>query len=113
MDGPGARSRLLDSVASRTGRVRELSPSFTRGVLAWARREAGGRSRIEVFGLSSQHLNAYLAPDPIEALATNHLAVYNHLASGEAPYARRNGHGGTTIRRLVTRLRQPPTQTVE
>jgi hypothetical protein len=92
---------------------RELSPSFTRGVIAWARREAGGHSRIEVFGLSSLHLNAYLAPDPIEALATNHLAVYNHLASGEALDARGDRHGGTTIRRLVTRLRELPTQTIE
>ncbi|HLM85115.1 MAG TPA: hypothetical protein VK272_02885 [Solirubrobacteraceae bacterium] len=113
MDGPGARSRLLDSAASRNGSVRELSPSFTRGALAWARREADGHSRIEVFGLSSQHLDAYLAPDPIEALATNHLVVINHLATGETLYACGNGHEGVTIRRLVTRLRQLPLQTVE
>ncbi len=112
MDGPGSRSRLLDSVVGRTGSVRELSPCFTLGVLAWARREAAGRSRIEVFGLASQHLDTYLAPDPIEALATNHLVVENHLATGEAVYAGGDGHGGTTIRRLVTRLRELPTQTV-
>jgi hypothetical protein len=113
MDGPGARSRLLDSVISATGRARELSPAFTDGVLAWARLEAGGHSRIEVFGLASHHVNSYLAPDPIQALATNHLAVYNHLASGEAFYACGNSHGGATIRVLVTRLRQLPTQTVK
>jgi len=113
MDGPGTRSRLLDSATSHTGDARELSPAFTGGVLAWARLEAGGHSRIEVFGLASHRTNAYLAPDPIEALATNHFAVYNHLASGEALYACADGHGGTTIRLLVTRLRELPTQTVK
>jgi hypothetical protein len=113
IDVPGAHSRLLDSITSRSGHARELSPAFTGGVLAWARREAGGHSLIEVFGLASHHASAYLAPDPIEALATNHLAVYNHLASGEAPYACGDGHGGATIRLLATRLRELPTQTVK
>ena len=101
--GLGARSLLLDSVSSGSGSVRELSPSFgfTGGVLAWAHREGGGQSRIEVFGLSSRHLDSYLAPSPIEALATNRLAVHNHLASGEALYARGDGHGGATIRQLI------------
>lgn len=113
IDVPGARSRLLDSLTSRSGDARELSPAFTAGVLAWARREAGGCSRIEVFGLASHRIDTYLAPNPIEALATNHLAVYNHLASGEALYACGDGHGGATIRLLATRLRELPTQTVQ
>ncbi len=113
MDSPGAGSRLLDSVTSHGGGARELSPAFTGGVLAWARREAGERSRIEVFGLASHHINAYLAPNPIEALATNHLAVYNHMVSGEALYACGDDHGGATIRLLATRLRELPTQTVQ
>jgi hypothetical protein len=112
IDIPGAHSRLLDSITSRSGNARELSPASTGGVLAWARREAGGRSGIEVFGLAGHRISAYLAPDPIEALATNHLAVYNHLASGEALYACGDGHGGATIRLLATRLREPPMPTV-
>lgn len=114
MDDPGGRSQLLDGVVSPAGNVRELSPLFTgaetstAGVLAWARREAGEQSRIEVYGLSSRQLTAYLAPNPIEALAANHLVVLNHLATGEAFYARGDGHGGATIAHLVTQSRQLP-----
>jgi hypothetical protein len=66
-----------------------------------------------VFGLSSRHIDTYLAPDPIEALATNHLLVENHLAIGEALYASEDEQGATTIRQLVTQLRQLPLQTAE
>jgi hypothetical protein len=111
IDAPGAHSRLLDSVASRSENAREFSPAFTGGVLAWARRETSGHSLIEVFGLASHLINAYLAPHPIEALATNHLTVHNHLASGEMTYASADGHGGATIRLLLTRLRELPAQT--
>lgn len=116
MDGPGGISQLVDSVVSRTGDVRELSPLFTgaetstTGVLAWARREAGGQSDVEVYGLSSRQHDAYLAPDPIEALAANHLVVLNHLAVGEAFYACGDGHAGATIRHLITHLRELPLQ---
>jgi len=104
LDGLGARSLVLDSVSSGSGTVRELSPSFAGfhgAVLAWARRDGDRQSRIEVFGLASRHLDSYLAPDPIEALATNHLEVVNHLAYGEVLYARGEDHGGATIRQLI------------
>ncbi|MGH2880768.1 MAG: hypothetical protein ACRDK4_14325 [Solirubrobacteraceae bacterium] len=108
LDNSTATSQLLDSITSPNASVREFSPDFTSGVLAWARRGAGGHSRLMVFGLASHHIDTYFMPDPIQALATNHLAVYSHLASGEVFYACGDGHGGTTIRLLITRLRELP-----
>ena len=107
LDAPDGRSLLLDSISSRTGSSRELSPSFaglTRGALVWARREAGGQSRIEMYGLPTHHLDSYLAPDPAVALATNYFAPVNHVATGAAIYATSDGHGGVTIRRLLAGL---------
>ena len=104
LDGPGGGSLMLDSVWSRTGSARELSPSFAGlalGTLVWARREAGEESWIEVYGLPNHHLDAYLAPDPIEALATNYFASVNHLAAGAAIYALDDGHGGASIKQVL------------
>jgi hypothetical protein len=111
LDEPRARSLLLHHVWSSSGRSRELSPVFTEGVLAWARREQRGQSRLDVFGLSSRRVDSYLAPDPVEAVATNHLVTSYHHATGELFYVRGDGRAGSTIRLLLTRHRQLPVRT--
>ncbi len=107
LDEPGGRSLLLDSVTSRAGSARELSPSFAglaRGALVWARRQADEESRIEVYGLPGHRLDSYLAPDPIEALATNYFVPLNHIAAGAAIYELGDRQGGASIRHLIAGL---------
>jgi hypothetical protein len=103
LDGRNGPSAVLDSATSRGGTTRELSPFFTGGVLAWARREAGGHSRLKIFGLATRRTSTYLMPDPVQAVGTNHLTVYRGGTSGGIFYARGDDRGGATIRLISQR----------
>lgn len=102
LDGPGARTRVLDSTASANGANRELSPSFTAaGVLAWARHERGGHSWMLTYGLSGQRVDTYLAPNPVEALGATQLAGEPPL-HGTIFYARGEGADSAAIRTMAS-----------
>jgi len=103
LDEHDAPSRLLGAVVSPSGSARELSPVFTGGVLAWAGHEAGGHSWVATFGLASRQISSFLAPDPIEAFATNHFVIFHAEESGEAFYAQGEGRAGVSIRFLIGR----------
>ena len=97
LDGPGGKTRLLDEASSRPGTDRELSPSFSAaGLLAWARRDAGGHSWMLSLNRAG-HVGRYLAPDPIEAIACPQLGSEPPL-HGTIYYARGDEPNGTTIR---------------
>lgn len=109
LDGPGARTRLLDSTASTNGSNQELSPSFTpAGVLAWARHERGGRSWMFTYGLSGQGVDTYLAPNPVEGLGTTQLSGQPQL-HGTIIYARGEADGAAAIMRMAN----PPAAVIQ
>ena len=100
LDGPDGQARLLDAASSPDGTDRELSPSFTTaGLLAWARRGAGGHSWMLVLDRSGR-VGTYLAPDPIQAISSPQLASEPQL-HGTIYYARGDDHGGATIRLMA------------
>lgn len=101
LDSTTGSGRLLESVVSRSGVARELSPSMTGGGLLWARRAAGGHSWFEEYGLPGRRLTTYLAPDPIQAVATTQMSVIGQQAFGTIFYARGEGSGATL--RLMAR----------
>ena len=100
LDGADGNAQLLDEASSPDGTDRELSPSFTAaGLLAWARRGAGGHSWMLELSRSGR-VGTYLAPDPIQAISSPQLGSELPL-HGTIYYARGDDHGGATIRLMA------------
>lgn len=100
LDEPDGNAQLLAEASSPDGTDRELSPSFTAaGLLAWARRGAGGHSWMLELERSGR-VGTYLMPDPIQAISSPQLGSELPL-HGTTYYARGDDHGGATIRLMA------------